>query len=101
MAAAYIVPEVILAGGNEALDFVLRNRTRLFPQAPVVHMGVDRSFRQSIPNLPTDVIGVAVEYDASGTIDQALRRHPDLADLQSLRRPRIVMLFSTWPVCQC
>jgi C4-dicarboxylate-specific signal transduction histidine kinase len=73
---AALAPEVIVAGGNEALDFILRNRPRLFPQAPVVHMGVDRSFLKSIRNLPTDVIGVAVENDASGTIDQALRWHP-------------------------
>jgi C4-dicarboxylate-specific signal transduction histidine kinase len=69
-------PEIIVAGGNDALDFVVRNRTRLFPQAPVVHMGVDRSFLQSIRNLSADVIGVAVENDSSGTIDQALRWHP-------------------------
>jgi signal transduction histidine kinase len=69
-------PEIVVIGGNEALDFVLRNRMRLFPQAPVVHMGVDASFLRSIPDLPTDVIGVPVETDASGTIDQALRWHP-------------------------
>jgi C4-dicarboxylate-specific signal transduction histidine kinase len=73
---AGLEPEIIVAGGNDALDFILRNRSRLFPQAPVVHMGVDKSLLQSIPNLPTDVIGVAVESDFSGTIDQALRWHP-------------------------
>jgi C4-dicarboxylate-specific signal transduction histidine kinase len=65
-----------VAGGNDALDFVLRNRTRLFPRAPVVHMGVDAFFLQSLLNPPADLIGVPVAQDASGTIDQALGWHP-------------------------
>jgi C4-dicarboxylate-specific signal transduction histidine kinase len=69
-------PEIVVIGGDEALDFVLRNRMRLFPQAPVVHMGIDTSFLRSIPSLPADVIGVPIENDASSTIDQALRWHP-------------------------
>jgi C4-dicarboxylate-specific signal transduction histidine kinase len=70
------VPEIIVVGGDDALDFVLRNRKRLFPQAPVVHMGITRSFLQSISNRPADLIGVPTAFDASGTIDQALRWHP-------------------------
>src|SRR5579863_6374259 len=53
-------PEIILVGGNEALDFILRNRERLFPKAPVIHVGVDRSFLQSISNRRADLIGVPV-----------------------------------------
>jgi hypothetical protein len=49
---------------------------QLFPLAPVVHMGISRSFLQSMQNKLTDLIGVPIEYDFSGTIDQALRRHP-------------------------
>jgi signal transduction histidine kinase len=70
------VPDIIVVGGNEALDFVLRNRSQLFPAAPVVHMGVDRSFIQLIPSLPEDVIGDSVEYDVPPTIEIALRLHP-------------------------
>jgi C4-dicarboxylate-specific signal transduction histidine kinase/ABC-type uncharacterized transport system substrate-binding protein len=69
-------PEIIVVGGNEALDFVLRNRNQLFPGVPVVHMGVDRSFIQSIPKPPGDVIGDSVEYDVPPTIELALRWHP-------------------------
>jgi len=82
-------PEIIVAGGDEALGFVLRNRTRLFPRAPVVHMGVDAFFLQSLPKRPVDVIGVPVAYDASGTIDQALRWHP--------RARRLVIVTGTAP----
>jgi C4-dicarboxylate-specific signal transduction histidine kinase len=69
-------PEIIVVGGNEALNFVLRNRNQLFPGVPVVHMGVDRFFIESIPKLPSDVIGDSVEYDVPPTIDLALRWHP-------------------------
>ena len=69
-------PEIVIVGGEVALAFVLRNRMQLFPSAPVVHMGVPRSFLQSIQNKPTDLIGVPIEYDFSGTIEQALRWHP-------------------------
>jgi hypothetical protein len=67
---------VIVVGGEEALDFLLRNRTQLFPHTLVVHMGVAQSFLGLMPPLPADVVGVPVEYDFSGTIEQALRWHP-------------------------
>ena len=69
-------PEVLVVGGEEALAFLLGHRAELFPQAPVVHMGVARSFLRSLPPLPADVVGVPIEYDFSGTIEQALRWHP-------------------------
>ena len=42
----------------------------------MVHSGVSKSHLQSISNLSADVIGVPIEYDFSGTIEQALRWHP-------------------------
>jgi signal transduction histidine kinase len=69
-------PDVIVVAGEEALDFFLRNRAELFPHTPVVHMGVAQSFLGLMPPLPSDVVGVPVEYDFSGTIEQALRWHP-------------------------
>ena len=36
-------PDVIVAGASDALDFLLRNRAQVFPETPVVHMGVSRS----------------------------------------------------------
>jgi C4-dicarboxylate-specific signal transduction histidine kinase len=86
---AAVPPDIIVVGGNDALSFVLRNRQRLFPQAPLVHMGISAAFLRSIPSLPTDVIGVPVESDVSGTIDQALRWHP--------RARKLVMVTGTTP----
>lgn len=69
-------PGAIVVVAEEALTFLLRHRKKLFPQTPVVYTDVSRSFLKTIPPLPSDVIGVPVEYDFSGTIEQALRWHP-------------------------
>lgn len=68
-------PDVIVAGGNGALDFLVRNRTLLFPNVPVIHMGVDKAFADAM-KLPANFAGVPVEVDMIGTIKQALRWHP-------------------------
>ncbi len=71
------VPDVIVAASEKAIDFLLRNRTELFPLAPIVHLAVSRSFlRQELP-LPADVVGVPVDFDFSGTIAQALEWRPE------------------------
>ncbi|HAS52361.1 MAG TPA: histidine kinase [Gammaproteobacteria bacterium] len=69
-------PTVLVVGGEEALGFLLRHRAKLFPQVPVVHAAVARSFLSSLPPLPADVVGVPIEYDFPGTIALALRWHP-------------------------
>ena len=74
-------PEIVVVGGDEALDFALRQRPHLFPQVPLVHMGVTRSFLQSIRDKPPDLIGVPIQYDYTGTIEQALRSHPQAKKL--------------------
>jgi PAS domain S-box-containing protein len=72
-----LAPEVIVVAGQGALEFLMRHRAELFPSIPVVHVAVDRSFLQSLPPMPSDVIGIPVDYDFAGTIEQALRWHPD------------------------
>ena len=83
IAAAYLrekyasrPPRVILALQREALDFLLSHRQELFPQVPVVHAGIERSFLRSLGPLPADVVGVPAEYGFAPTIDLALRWHP-------------------------
>jgi signal transduction histidine kinase len=70
------VPDVIVAAGEEAFDFLLRNRPELFALAPIVHMGVAGWFLRQEPPLPADVVGIPVEYDFAGTITQALQWRP-------------------------
>ena len=69
-------PDAIVVAAEDALEFVLRHRERLFPGTPVVHLAVSRSNLRKLPALPADVIGVPIEYDFSGTIEQALAWHP-------------------------
>lgn len=69
-------PDVIVAVSDEALAFLARHRTGLFPNVPMVYTAVSKLFLQSIPALPAETIGVPVEYDMTGTIEQALRWHP-------------------------
>ena len=69
-------PDVIIVGGEDTLAFLLRYRSLLFPQAPVVHGGVDASFLRSIPPLPIDVVGTPVEFDAVRTINLAFQLQP-------------------------
>jgi C4-dicarboxylate-specific signal transduction histidine kinase len=74
-------PEIVVVGGDEALAFALRERRYLFPQVPLVHMGVTQSFLQSIRDPPRDLLGVPIQYDYTGTIEQALRSHPQATKL--------------------
>jgi len=69
-------PDAIVAVSDNAMDFLLRNRTQFFPSVPIVHVAVSKSHLGSIPTLPANVVGVPIEYDFSGTIEQALRWHP-------------------------
>jgi signal transduction histidine kinase len=70
-------PDVIVVVINPALDFLLRHRADLFPAAPVLHVGVDKYYVDSIRTMPPDVVGVPVTFDFSSTIQLALRLHPN------------------------
>jgi len=69
-------PGVIIVGAERALDFALRYRQQLFPQAPIVHVAVPSTYLRKIPPLPPDVIGTPLDYDFVGTVEQALRMRP-------------------------
>jgi C4-dicarboxylate-specific signal transduction histidine kinase len=69
-------PDIIIAAGEQALRFLLRDRARLFPLASLIHMGVNRSALQALPELPADAIGAPIDFDFAATVDQALRWHP-------------------------
>jgi C4-dicarboxylate-specific signal transduction histidine kinase len=70
------VPGLVVVVGYPALDFLLRNRARLFTGVPVLHLAVDEAFLKSVGSLPPDVVGVPLVYDFAGTIELALRLHP-------------------------
>ncbi len=74
-------PDVIVAVARPSLGFVLRERARLFPEVPVVHAAVFTSYLDSKRPLPAGVVGVPVDYDSEGTIEQALRWHPSASQV--------------------
>ncbi len=67
--------DVVVAAGIEALMFVLHQRGQLFPNAPVVYLGVTPYDLRSHA-LPADIVGVVDEYDFVSTVEHALRLHP-------------------------
>jgi C4-dicarboxylate-specific signal transduction histidine kinase len=70
------MPDVIIAGGNEALGFLVRRRAGLFPHVPVVHVSVESRYVDAMSPLPADVLGTPITYDFAATAEQALRWHP-------------------------
>jgi C4-dicarboxylate-specific signal transduction histidine kinase len=69
-------PQVLVAAAEEALAFWMRHRDELFPGVPVVHLSIARARLEGMQPLPPDVVGIPVEYDVAGTLEQALRWHP-------------------------
>lgn len=74
-------PALIVVANEEALSFLVSNRAAFFPQGPVVHMSVGRSFLRMNRALSADIVGVPIEYEFSETIEQALRWHPQARHL--------------------
>jgi len=70
-------PKAIVAGGSIALDFVLRHRAEMFPDTPVVHVGVDRGYFNALDSSQrAGLAGYPVDYDIEGTLALALKLHP-------------------------
>jgi signal transduction histidine kinase len=83
-------PEVIIAAGPEALDFVIDKREQLFPGARVVHSSISKEGLQARAPLPPDMIGVSLDLDFVGTIEHALRLQP------ATRRVAVVTGTTAW-----
>ncbi len=69
-------PHVVIAGGDEALGFLLKYRDQLFPGVAVVHMSATQGYLRAHAPLPAGVVGVPIELQFSRTIEQALQWHP-------------------------
>jgi PAS domain S-box-containing protein len=68
--------DLVIAGLSFGLDFALEHREELFPGVPIVFVAVDQR-EVNARRLPPDVIGVPIRMDLAGTLDLALRFHPD------------------------
>ncbi|HET6574373.1 MAG TPA: ATP-binding protein [Fimbriiglobus sp.] len=68
--------DLVMTGLSSALDFALKYRGELFPGVPIVYMAVDQR-EVKARRLPPDIIGVPIQMDLTGTLDLAIRLHPD------------------------
>jgi len=69
-------PDLVIAGGGEALDFLPKYRAALFADVPIVHCGVDA---EALPKEMPDakIAGIPVLRTAASTLELALRLQPD------------------------
>jgi PAS domain S-box-containing protein len=72
--------DLIAAMGPQALDFITRRRAALFPDAPIVFMGINESRLNEGP-LPPNVTGVVSRFDSARTVELALALQPGLKHL--------------------
>jgi PAS domain S-box-containing protein len=78
--------DLVVVGAYPALAFAIRHRDETFPGAPIVFSYVHASrFEQQKP--PPGVTGVTVSADLQGTLDLALRLHPDAANVAVVTGP--------------
>ena len=68
--------DVIICSDNNALNFLLRHRDQLFPNVPIVFCGIN-NFRDSLIAGKKQITGVTEDHDIKGTIELALRLHPE------------------------
>ena len=67
--------DVIVASDNNALDFLLLHRDRLFPGVPVVFCGINDFFKYRL-DAGSGYTGVREDLDIFSTISVALKLHP-------------------------
>lgn len=78
--------DLVIVAAYPALAFAIRHRDEIFPEAPIIFSYVHASrFEQQKP--PPGVTGVTVSIDIDGTVDLALRLHPDTANAAVVTGP--------------
>ncbi len=74
-------PRLIIAGGDQALAFAVRQRERMFPGVPVFFVAAEPISVQQLGPLPAGVFGVPSRYDFIDGVEQALRWRPHTRQL--------------------
>ena len=69
-------PDAVVSSDNNAFEFLLQNRQRLFPGVPVVFCGVN-DYTDALIENQKDITGVAEDFDMKGTLNLALGLHPN------------------------
>lgn len=76
-------PDVVIVTDNNALNFILPRRARLFPGVPLVFSGVN-NFSPSLIEGYSDVTGVAEDLDFMRTVSLIKRMFPQTRDVYVL-----------------
>jgi signal transduction histidine kinase len=88
-------PDAIIAFAPASLDFCLRFRSELFPDAPIIFAGVGAHNYAGV-ELEPRVTGVRSSFDPSATLRLALRLHPDTQHVFVVDEPSRADLTSGW-----
>jgi PAS domain S-box-containing protein len=69
------LPDLVIAGGGPALEFLLKYRSELFADVPIVHCGVDA---EALPKEMPDakIAGIPILGSAASTLELALSLQP-------------------------
>ena len=68
-------PDLVIAGGDPALEFLLKYRTTLFSGVPIVHCGVEEALPKEMPD--AKIAGIPMFRAAASTLELALSLQPD------------------------
>ncbi len=96
-------PTVIIGVGDEALNFLLARRDRLFGDVPIVFCAVSATRKLPIED-PAGIFGVTEAVDIKRTIQVALALHPrttrvvGVSDLSSVARYDFERFWRTFPL---
>lgn len=71
-----ISPDLIIANDDNAMDFLLNNKKKLFPNSPVVTTGITLSY-----NYPSDYTGITEKIDFCANFNLIQELHPDTEHL--------------------
>jgi signal transduction histidine kinase len=82
-------PQALLAVNDAAFVFLVRHRQELFREVPLLYASVAPSVLRKFAASTGDLVGVPVRYDFAGTIESALRLHPEAR--------RLVIITGTAP----
>ena len=69
-------PDLIIASGNEALEYVLSNYFLLFPKVPVVFFGVNGFKNSMLHGLEQYITGVSEKISFYETVSEMLKLYP-------------------------
>jgi len=80
--------DLVMVSDNVALNFILEQRSRLFPDTPVVFCGVN-DFNPSMISNHRGITGVAEGMSVIETVDFALRVHPNTREIIVIGRTSV------------